>query len=331
LNSLTRGGGTRGQSEVIRLVTLDQCLQEFGWDHIDFIKLDAEGEEANILKQGERTLSSLSPLIMFELKHGDSINLPLINRFSELGYESYRLVPGLNVLVPFDAGAPFDQYLLNLFGCRKERAEQLEREGVLVRDWNSVPVADECAAQAYTHTLPFGTALETFPVPVGEDATRYMEALDLYATSLLPSIAMKDRVACLTEAMGRVRIMLEKGEQDIGRLVTLARIAVDAGERAIGVRILSGLINRFGAGAGFTPHELFLPAVAKYDHIDPENRFGEWLLSSVYEQCIRKHAYSSYFTKKAVLPLFGNLETLGFMDEEMCRRYTLVKTSYAGK
>lgn len=330
LNSLTRGGGARGRCEVIHLVTLDQCLQEFGWNDIDFIKLDAEGEEGNILKQGENMLSSLSPLIMFELKHGHSVNLPLINQFGDIGYESYRLVPGLNVLVPFDADASFDPYLLNLFGCRKEQAERLEREGVLVRDWDPEPVVNGGAAQAFISTLLYGTDVESFDGPgEGEGRRLYMEALDLYATSLSLSIAIQDRVACLMGAMSRVRTLLKKGEQDIGRLAALARIAVDAGERAIGVRILSGLIHRFGAGAGFTPHELFLPAVAKYDYIDPENRIGDWLLSSVYEQCIRKHAYSSYYTKGAASPLFENLAALGFMDDDMRRRYSLVKTCYS--
>jgi len=265
---------------------------------------------------------------MFELKHGKSIDLSLINRFSELGYESYRLVPGLNVLVPFDVEAPFDPYLLNLFGCRKEQAERLESEGMLVRSWDSVPVADEGAAHVYIHALPFGAELENLSGR-GEDAKRYMEVLDMYATSLLPSASMQGRVACLMGAMSLARIMLKKGEQDIGRLSTLARIMVDAGERAVAVQILSGLINRFGLDVELPPRKLFLPAMEKYDHVDPENRVGEWLLSSIYEQCIRKHAYFSYYSGKAALPLFENLAALGFMDEDMMQRYRLVKTSYA--
>ncbi|HSM98581.1 MAG TPA: FkbM family methyltransferase, partial [Gallionella sp.] len=102
LNSLSRGPASTDQFEEISLLTLDYCTSKFGWERIDFIKLDAEGEEINILESGKESLASLSPLIMFELKHARNINHPLINRFKDMGYDSYRLIPGLNVLIPFD-------------------------------------------------------------------------------------------------------------------------------------------------------------------------------------------------------------------------------------
>ena len=85
------------------------------------------------MKKGEKTLSLSSPLIMFELKHGHTVNLPLINRFKDMGYESYRLIPGLNTLIPFDQNEPFDGFLLNLFCCKEDKATQLEEEGILAR------------------------------------------------------------------------------------------------------------------------------------------------------------------------------------------------------
>ncbi|NOZ37744.1 MAG: FkbM family methyltransferase [Gammaproteobacteria bacterium] len=78
LNSLSRGVFDDNTHETIRLLTLDHCKDEYQWGDIDFMKLNVEGEECNILRGGAKTLSSLSPLIMFELKHGESINLPLI-------------------------------------------------------------------------------------------------------------------------------------------------------------------------------------------------------------------------------------------------------------
>jgi FkbM family methyltransferase len=56
LNALRHDQSSGGASETVPLLTLDDCLETFGWDDIEFVKIDAEGEEANILK-GERAFS----------------------------------------------------------------------------------------------------------------------------------------------------------------------------------------------------------------------------------------------------------------------------------
>jgi len=101
------------------------------------LRLMPKGEECNILKKGKNTLTSLSPLIMFEFKHGKSVTLQLINNFKKLGYHCYRLIPALNVLVPFDHNKCFDRYQLNIFCCDNKKAIQLENEGWLVKNWES--------------------------------------------------------------------------------------------------------------------------------------------------------------------------------------------------
>ena len=51
LNELVRDGKPApGQTEEVPLTTLDLCMQRYGWTDIAFMKIDAEGEEANILK-----------------------------------------------------------------------------------------------------------------------------------------------------------------------------------------------------------------------------------------------------------------------------------------
>ncbi len=84
LNSLHKESVPEGNFETILLLTLDHCRKKYQWTDIDFIKLDAEGEESNILRKGKHTLSTLSPLIMYELKHGEKLNIPLINLFKKI-------------------------------------------------------------------------------------------------------------------------------------------------------------------------------------------------------------------------------------------------------
>ena len=103
LNALVRDEQSGNASETVRLVTLDDCLQRYGWKKIDFLKIDAEGEEANIIEGGRRFFADLSPLILYEVKAGEAVHLELVHKFAALGFDSYRLVPGLDLLVPFDA------------------------------------------------------------------------------------------------------------------------------------------------------------------------------------------------------------------------------------
>lgn len=330
LNSLSKEASSGNQHETISLLTLDHCKHKYGWESIDFIKLDAEGEESNILKKGKKTLSSLSPLIMFELKHGKSVNLPLINRFKSLGYDSYRLLPGLNKLIPFDHNEPFDGYLLNLFCCKEDKAKQLEDEGVIVRSWASKNTTDDKLAKHHIEKLAYGSLLGNMSASSQcGDSDEYLSILNSYIMSLSDTETSSDRVGCLMGSLSGLRSMIEKGGQRVERLVTFSRIAFDSGERSLGVKILFDLINRYSSNINYEFSELFLPASQRYDGITPDKGINGWLFSSILEQCIEKHAYSSYFTGGAALPLLEQLNKLGYMDENMQKRHMLVKSCFS--
>ncbi len=70
LNAL--GEGTSG--ETVAITSLDAEATAPGWRAPDFIKIDAEGEEERILKGAKSVLTTHSPLVMFELKAGSSVN-----------------------------------------------------------------------------------------------------------------------------------------------------------------------------------------------------------------------------------------------------------------
>ena len=133
LNELVRAEQFAGESETVPLVTLDAAMEIHGWKDIDFVKIDAEGEEANILCGGLNFLTTESPLIQFEVTAGNSLHLDLVQAFYALGYKSYRLVPGLNLLVPFDfEDEDIVGYLLNLYCCKPDRAALLSAQGFLI-------------------------------------------------------------------------------------------------------------------------------------------------------------------------------------------------------
>ena len=232
LNSLSQESLPSGNAEIIELTTLDHCLDRCGWTDLDFIKLDAEGEEVNILNGAEKLLSTLSPLIMFELKHGSSVNIALVSKFRSLGYDTYRLIPGMNVLVPFDENQEFDKYLLNLFCCKSDKANVLEQSGVIVKswDWNVSIDTNMIAEYAQSEKLNLG-AKELFENAGKIVDSQYLQVLSAYIASISPNYTLKERLSYLMYALEGSKSLLDKGVDDVGQLSTFSRIAFDAGER----------------------------------------------------------------------------------------------------
>jgi len=107
-------------------------------------------------------------------------------------------------------------------------------------------------------------------------------------------------------------------------------MAFDAGQRDWGMRILANLINRYHAKMDFEVHEPLAPPCARYDTLVPNrDNIKAWLFSSILEQYINKHAFSTYFTRLATLPLIERLEHLGFAGEGMRRRKDLMVQCFA--
>jgi len=326
LNSLHKECVGGDNSETIMLLTLDHCKKKYKWDNIDFIKLDAEGEERNILKKGKNTLSTLSPLIMYELKHGEKVNTPLISLFAQNNYSSYRLIPGLNILVPFDSDRPFDGFLLNLFCCNDEKGKLLEAEGVIVSEWEHFDnFHDKGLRQISLSSL---TADGLFDE--SSASAEYLEILKMYMLSKSQDIESCTRLSCLMTSLEKLRNLIDSGENKIEKLATLSRMAFDAGQRDWGMRILANLINRYHAKMDFEVHEPLAPPCARYDTLVPNrDNIKAWLFSSILEQYINKHAFSTYFTRLATLPLIERLEHLGFAGEGMRRRKDLMVQCFA--
>lgn len=322
LNSLTKLEDSGAASESIRLLTLDSCLNEYKWHDIDFIKLDAEGEESNILKKGKRTLSELSPLVMFELKHFETVNQPLIRKFNELGYACYRLVTGLNSLIPFSLNDKIDAFLLNLFGCKQDKASQLEQDGIIINKWDShqdvqLDIVDKFLA---------GTAYwnETVIAGGGDSDNEYMRLLASYLASKSEEFTMSVRMGFLMSALDMAKTLLAKNNLGVERLCTLARVVFDAGERMLGVKILSDLAIKYQKHQNYEIKTAFLPACARYEQIEPQGKIEKWLYASIVEQLLLKFAYSAYFAPQQASLLYSLLKNTGFMDEGMRKRQELV-------
>jgi FkbM family methyltransferase len=172
LNALDASAGPDGPDTIaVPAATLDDLAREHGWPDIDFVKIDAEGHELQVIDGGREFFGGQSPLVMFEIAAAGGQDLGPAQRFAALGYRTYRLLPGHGLLAPVEAGEPLDPYLLNLFCCKPDRAERLAQAGLLASD-------------ARLHSLRAGL----------DEARR--------AAGATPGLPQLMKLACLAQALG---------------------------------------------------------------------------------------------------------------------------------
>jgi FkbM family methyltransferase len=332
LAALARGpdGATPG-GPVVAVTTLDASTKRLGIRDVAFVKMDAEGAEPAIFDGGREFFSAESPLVMFEVRHGANIHRPTLEAVSRLGYDLYRLIPGLDLLAPWPEETALDPYQLNMFACKRDRAALLQERGLLAR---TIDLVEDPPADVWvTHLRPFkiAEALGAGWRGAGDAHERsYYSALDHHALAHRPLEPAAARVGHLIKAVDGASAAL--GEQiRIPTLQTVARLAWEAGYRAIAVETLNLLIQRCqlqGAGAEVREDLPFLPVSPRWDRVPLiDGDLRRWILAGALEQRELLRAFSSYYTAHDpdTLTCLTTIADLGYQSPEMARRLDLVR------
>jgi FkbM family methyltransferase len=115
-------GQTRDASsfEEVACFTLDSLIEKYGVSRVDFLKIDAEGHELQVLKGCDRLLTEFAPIILYENIAGhQGSNLPVADYLRSIGYQLFRYQPYLQKLIPVDVNADF-QDSLNIIALPKK-------------------------------------------------------------------------------------------------------------------------------------------------------------------------------------------------------------------
>jgi FkbM family methyltransferase len=294
----TLGGSGPGQS--VQITSLDAEDKNRNWGDIDFLKIDAEGEEEKILTGAESFFAKRSPLVMFEAKAGAKQNEKLPAAFTRIGFSLYRLLAGAPVLVPVGADELLDSYELNLFAARPDRTAALAREGLLVEALPAwTPDADARAmALEFFQAQPFAPIFAQLPGGAVAAEPAYRDALAGYAMWRSTELSLAERYAALRFACDTLTTLCEK-EASLSRLSTLARITWEAGRRTVSVnalRIVADVLKR-GTGRIVEP---FWPANPRFDQIAPGLNVVEWFVVAALEQFELTASHSSTFASSGV-------------------------------
>lgn len=331
LNAITADPDSGGEYETVELTSLDECEKIFDWDEIDFIKLDAEGQEHNIIRGAKHFLSTRSPLIMFELKHGDTVNVELMHDFSKLGYQLYHLVPGLNILAPVDSSKPFDPFQLNLFCCKKDRAQLLQEQGLLITEIPSPAPISAAVWQQGLKDLPyFNVFMPSWAsVEQGETLTgwdHYENALNCYVMAHTETRTVHDRYASLHRAWKEVSRALEENAT-LPRLITQVRIQSELGKRGDSLHTVDTILKLIESEKTVRLSEPFIPISPRFGLIIPEE-MNKWLLASLLEFREKAKAFSSFYSGRSSLDHLELIKQLGYQTPEMERRRQLIRMRY---
>lgn len=339
LNTLTPHSQADGHYETVPVSTLDAQLTLHAWHDIAFVKMDAEGEEENILRGAAQFFASQSPLIMYEIKTADQVNHALIQAFEDRGYRSYQLVPDLNALVPLDREREPDSYALNLFCCKDDRAAMLAQRGVLLTAdmLRQGTLVDHTPAAQYhwQHAwagLPYGTVLRRFwdeQTANGLDPDM-ARALLHYAVSRDPAQPLLQRFLALRDSQQRLHAACAR-HAGFMRLASLARVEQGLGNRAAAVEALMQLSELLlQQHTALNLDEPFLPPSIRFDTLSPHGDIVRWAYAAVLETLEHLWAYSAFYTGVSTLERLHLIRDLGFASDMMQRRLTLIEKRMAG-
>jgi FkbM family methyltransferase len=307
-------------------VTLSRLAEAQGWGEVDFLKIDVEGHEPEAIAGAAGLLRSCSPLVMFEVNAGDRFDFRALTTLAEMGYRFYALLPQLLVLVPFDENEPVDDYLLNLFACKPDRAARLAAEGFLTQTnaaSRATPSAD--AWPAYAAAAPYSRELAARWAAAGQGAQSrtYRRGLAAFAQAQAARAAA-ERCAWLRHAMDCV----EEAAATSARLawkISYARIAWELGWRRSAVGALMEATERLEAEPAEALAEPFLAPSERYEKLSMAGQASAWLTCALAEQVEKLRAYSSLLVGDTSLSLLEPILGLPFCSPEMERRCQLAR------
>ena len=317
LNALVSSPLDKASAEQVQVTTLDAQVRSNGWPKIDFVKIDAEGQEANIVDGGRGFFQSQSPLVMCEVTDREDSG-DVRARFETMGYGTYRLLGDGAFLVPVGFDELLDDYEVNLFYAKADRAAGLAASGRLVLEPGIPALAREEVARAMAHllALPFARHFEFTEEDIR--SCDHARAIIGFAAYRFGHLTPPRRFAVLRDAFESSRACCAN-RPSAASVVTFSRIAHALGARQDAYDALSRLI---GSTVGDVDAPFF-PACPRFEFVSPVGNEKEWFAAAVLEQLELVRAHSSLFS---VDDGFGNLKRLcdgPFASSEMLRRIVL--------
>lgn len=307
-----------GNGEEVALTTLDAECRLRGLRGIDFVKVDAEGGELDIIRGGESFFAEQSPLVMFERRTAEGENEGAQSAFLARGYALFKLIGPDSHLVPVGQDESFDAFDLNLFACKPDRAERLSAAGLLTTRAKSFDASPGLGLELWRGQDFAGSFADTKMRAKGP----YRNALDAYAVWRDPARPLAERWGALAAAADVLR-NLTADTQDLAVLSTCARVVHEAGMRVLSLDRLNRMLGLM-KGRPPTLRAPFWPAAVRYDAMRPGPGRDIWFLAATLEAYEERRAFSSQFAAPDTLAGLDWLTSSPYASPAMERRRQLI-------
>lgn len=295
-SELNSRSGTGTRRETVRLLALDSYLAAHAAGYrIGFVKLDAEGEEINVLAGAQQFFAQQSPVVMFEFKHGHAQNTPLLQAWQALGFGLFRWSAELALLLPFDPQSSELDFALNLIAVRPAQQQPLAQRGLLV--------THEALASAQAHEAGASGLLWLCQQPAMQGLA--LDALlhdDAYGHALravaaahgAPGLAPAQRAALMIEArQGLFQACGSGAALEAEAWALLVHVLLALGAQGAAVQMAGALLARWPVGAA--PVRPVMPPRRADLQRSRSTAPDTWLRQMLGEFVQTHCAYSSYF------------------------------------
>jgi FkbM family methyltransferase len=322
-----------GNSKPVILAMLDRIMDRHELYPIDFVKIDVEGHEGNVISGGGEFFRRNSPLVMYEIKQGVSFNTSLVAKFRNLGYDSYRLIPGLDLLVPYNDNETLDVFQLNLFCCKQDRAGMLEADGYLTGGKITavkVPVFDAQSCIDYFSRYVFsGDKMQDWSryLKNVESELEYKLALNYYIKAHNDDASPVESYALLVESRKTLEKLITVTPFIAGRL-TYARIIWELGQRSDCIEIMNKTLSLLERDTNWCFDIPFIPVSPAFENINPDRKYRAWTLASILAQLNEVFSFSSYFQPRESLAMIKQIKNLGFSTADLDRKEKLIEHAF---
>ncbi len=101
LNEVVTDGAPIGEFEEVACFPLDSLIDSEQLSRVDYLKIDAEGHEMQVLIGSDRILQEFKPVILYENIAGSKgSNIPVAEYLTSKGYELFRYQPFVKQVIP---------------------------------------------------------------------------------------------------------------------------------------------------------------------------------------------------------------------------------------
>lgn len=318
---------TEGDREV-EITTLDELID----GSVDFLKLDAEGHERQILSGADRLLACPDVILEVAIRGGGALQVKLADDLLQRGFCLFRAIPGLGTIAPIRFGDPIDSFMINVFALRPHTARQLHADGliagcVLESDLVSTGVKVQAVLDRLLAEQPFtGLKLNWQPNAIHPGWEAQRRAVALAAESQMGHQSVDQRMAGLLSAYRSSKHALAQAITG-SRLFTFSRIAWNLGWQVEALQAIEKLTQivdsrKEDIGKTFTePMLLPLPGLDAVRYPDLQ----ALVVGSVVESMYSMGSYSVFFNRGATSVILERLRGLQARSARAQRTISLLE------